>query len=168
MKNCTRTLCRKICKSSPVMTRCFFCILPAPLVSSAVKSERLKLRGSWPREPSDSRVLLTSASCDVMGREPIPFWLWESEVANGVSRAIDVGSPIPMPEISVGPMLPNGKEPPVIPPGVDPIEPSERSLPPEDPDDGNPRAISTIPLYKANQHMLHQDASSLWTSKRPK
>jgi hypothetical protein len=65
-------------------------------------------------------------------------------------------------------MLPNGKEPPVIPPGVDPIEPSERSLPPEDPDDGNPRAISTIPLCKANQHMLHQDASSLWTSKRPK
>jgi hypothetical protein len=70
-------------------------------------------------------------------------------VGKGASRAIEVGSPMPMPEMSVGPMLPKGKEPPAIPPGVDPMEPSERSLPPEDPDDGNPRAISTMPLVQS-------------------
>jgi len=56
---------------------------------------------------------------------------------------MEVGKPMPIPDMSVGPIFPNGNEPPAIPPGVDPIEPNEISLPP---DEAVPSDISPRPL----------------------
>lgn len=46
---------------------------PALFVSSAVKSERLKLRGNCPRDSRDSLVLVESASVLDIARAPMPF-----------------------------------------------------------------------------------------------
>ena len=60
---------------------------------------------------------------------------------------MDVGNTMPIPDMSVGPMFPNGNELPAIPPGVEPMDPSEMSLP-EEFDEGKVRDMSTKPLMQ--------------------
>jgi hypothetical protein len=66
---------------------------------------------------------------------------------------MDVGNTIPIPDMSACPMFPNGNDPPAMPPGVEPMEPNEMSLPPEELDEGKVIDMSTKPLtQKTTKH----------------
>jgi hypothetical protein len=67
--------------------------------------------------------------------------------------------------MSAWPMFPNGNDPPAMPPGVEPMEPNEMSLPPEEFDEGKVIDMSTKPLtQKQNTTINHPNKGhqSLW------